>query len=318
MNSKLSYKEALSLLRSGEVVAVPTETVYGLAGRIDQLETLEKIFSLKKRPPILPLIVHCLDIFQAKQCVSGETEFLETLWNYFSPGPLTIVASKNQKILPIITADQETVALRIPKHPLLRKLLKDLGQPLAAPSANLYTSLSPTKAEDVINNFSGKVSVLDGGECELGLESTIIKPDLETKTLFILRPGVITKKDLEIFLEDQGLNFVVKYKKENSQPGSQKEHYKPKVPLIIVESKKEDPEIRSFLSGKYPASFLKKLPLEKPPHLLARYLYSDLRKLSENDKNIIFVIKNKNQSGEIWEAIWNRLEKASSARFNLA
>ncbi len=317
MNTQVTYNQALDLLKSGEIVAIPTETVYGLAGRIDSQKTLENIFKIKKRPSFDPLIVHCYDAIQAKQYISGDISFVESLWKYFSPGPLTIVVPKNDKILPIITAHQETVALRIPKHPLVRDLLKNLNIPLAAPSANLYGKLSPTQAKDVISIFSGSIPVLDGGDCEVGLESTIIQPDVKNKQIFILRPGIITEEDLQKFLKDNNLDFSVCNKKDSFQPGGQMEHYQPDVPLIFIESDKEDSQITDFLKSKYPKKSIQKLCLEKSPQILARYLYSDLRKLSQDKNNIIFVVREKNQEGDIWNAIWNRLEKASSKKINL-
>ena len=314
---KVTYDQALDLLKSGKVVAIPTETVYGLAGRIDNQKTLEDIFTIKKRPSFDPLIVHCYDALQAKKYISGDSHFIECLWDRFSPGPLTVVVPKNNKILPIITANQDTVALRIPKHPLVRNLLKHLNIPLAAPSANLYSKLSPTKADDVVSIFLDKVPVLDGGDCEVGLESTIVQPDLKNKKIFILRPGIITKKDFQVFLKDNEFDFSVADKKDSPQPGGQTEHYQPDVPLFLVESEREDSQIISFLKSKYPESLMQKLSLEKSPHTLARYLYSDLRKLSQEKNSIIFVVRTKNQEGEAWQAIWDRLEKASSKKFNL-
>ncbi len=317
MNSKVTYNQALDLLKSGEVVAIPTETVYGLAGRIDNQKTLENIFNIKKRPSFDPLIVHCYKASQAKQYISGDIKLVECLWKVFSPGPLTVVVPKNDKISSMITANQNTVALRIPKHFLVRNLLENLNIPLAAPSANLYGKLSPTKADDVVSIFSGKVPVLDGGDCEVGLESTIIQPDLKNKKIFILRPGTITKEHLQKCLKDNNFDFSVADKKNSFHPGGQIEHYQPDVPLILVESDTEDSQIISFLKSKYPSRFIQKLSLEKPPQIIARYLYSDLRKLSQDKNNIIFVNRTKNQVGEVWSAIWNRLEKASSKKFNL-
>ena len=130
----VTYTQALELLKKGEVVALPTETVYGLAGRIDSQKTLEKIFHVKNRPFFDPLIVHCYDKHQARQYVEETSPLVEKLWDAFSPGPLTLVLRKNSRILPLITAHQDTVALRIPRHPLMRRILKDLQVPVAAPA----------------------------------------------------------------------------------------------------------------------------------------------------------------------------------------
>ena len=146
---KVSFDTALSILQSGGVVAVPTETVYGLAGRVDCETAIQKIFYLKKRPFFKPLIVHCYNKTQALSYVSNPHFLLEKLWDRFSPGPLTLIAKKNKKISALLTGGRDTVALRIPQSPLTRKLIQKLGVPLAAPSANLYGKVSPVRAEHV-------------------------------------------------------------------------------------------------------------------------------------------------------------------------
>jgi len=315
IDSKVTYQEACRLLKSGQVVAVPTETVYGLAGRIDLKHTLEQIFYLKKRPTFDPLIVHCYDVTQAQSYMLNPNSLVIGMLKYFSPGPLTVVVPKNEKIDSIITASQNTVALRIPQHKLLRKLLKELQVPLAAPSANLYSKLSPTKAEDVTAIFKTKVSVLDGGECDVGLESTIVQPDFKNKQIVILRPGIISKKDLELFLKSSHLDYSIVIKETKYHPGESKDHYQPDVPLVLVRSTKSDSEIYDFLKSKYPNHFIKQMTLKQSPQVIARHLYSNLRQLSQNPNHIIFVIQHPNQKGEIWDALWNRLEKAASQTF---
>ena len=314
---KVSFKKALSLLREGEVVALPTETVYGLAGRIDQKKTIEKIFQLKKRPLFDPLIVHCYDKKQALQHLSGDQFFIETLFDFFSPGPLTVIGKKNKKIFPIITAGKTTAALRIPQHPLTRKILKELSAPLAAPSANLYGKVSPVKASHVLSSFNKKVPVLDGGDCKKGLESTIIFPHIKKKKIFIVRPGMITKERLEVFLKKHKMDFTVEYRTGAYQPGGQKSHYKPQVPLYILETQKKEKAIKQFLSKKFPDKNLKQLELESSPQKTARLLYSHLRKFSNKKENLIFIRKTKKQSKGLWETIWNRLDKASSGYYKL-
>lgn len=312
MKTKVKFKEALSLLLNGELVALPTETVYGLAGRIDKQKTLEKIFLLKKRPFFDPLIVHCYNKKQALEYLSGDTSFVEEIFDFFSPGPLTVVTNKNSKISPLITAEKKTVALRIPKHPLMKKILKELPVPLAAPSANLYGKVSPVRASHVLSSFNNKIPVLDGGKCQGGLESTIILPDIQKKKIFILRPGMITKENIASFLKKKGSGFTVENKKNSFQPGGQKSHYKPKVPLYILETEKTNKEIKKFLSKKFPNKILKKLRVYTSPQKTARLLYAQLRQFSSNKENLIFVQKAKKQTGGLWETIWNRLDKASS------
>lgn len=317
MKTTVNFKEALSLLKKGELVALPTETVYGLAGRIDQEKTLEKIFLLKKRPFFDPLIVHCYDKKQALSYSSEKNSIVGKLFDHFSPGPLTVVVSKNKKISPLITAGKATVALRIPKHSLTRKILKEIAVPLAAPSANLHGKVSPVSSAHVLSSFKKKVPVLDGGKCREGLESTIVFPDTQKKCLFILRPGIITKKKIEFFLKKNNIDFTVKYKKDSSQPGGQKSHYKPSAPLYIFETQKTEKEIKAFLSKKFPGKKSKRLKLEISPQKTARLLYSQLNEISNPKKTILFVKKNKKQSEGLWTAIWNRLNKASDRYYKL-
>ena len=315
MKAKVGFKTALSLLLNGEVVALPTETVYGLAGRIDRQKTLEKIFLLKKRPLFNPLIVHCYNLKQASKYLSGEISIVKDLFDFFSPGPLTVVANKNEKVSPLITAEKQTVAIRIPQHPLMRKILKELPAPLAAPSANIYGKVSPVNASHVLSSFNKVVPVLDGGECERGLESSIVFPDIYKKKIFILRPGLITKEDLISFLKRQNLDFTVEDKQELSQPGGQKSHYKPKIPLYILETQKTNKEIEKFLSKKFPNKKNKRFILYNSPQKTARLLYSQLIALSNEKIDLIFVQKTRKHTGGLWITIWNRLNKASSGSY---
>ena len=310
---KISYSKALSLLKAGEPVAIPTETVYGLAGRINSEKAIQKIFQLKKRPLFNPLIVHCFDKPSALSLISKKHSLLEKLLDHFSPGPLTILTEKNKNLSPSITAGKKTVGLRIPKHPLTRRLLKDLKIPLAAPSANPYGKISPVSADHVLSAFKNKVPVLDGGVCEKGLESTILQ--IDQKSIFLLRPGMITKKDLEVFLHKNKLTYKVSYKKANFQPGSASFHYQPSVPFYIIESTKQrlaKQEILNFLSKKHPKKIIKELKIFSSSQKTSRLIYSQLHEFSKDKKNLIYVQKSKLKKGGLWDAIINRLEKASS------
>ena len=316
----ISFQEALKLLKAGEVVALPTETVYGLGSSIYSLKGLKKIFQIKKRPFFDPLIVHCHSIEQAKSLTKGDTFLAEALWSHFSPGPLTVVLPKNSKVSPLITAQAKTVALRIPAHPLMRQILRELDQPIAAPSANLFGETSPTRASHVLSVFSGRVPVLDGGASEIGLESTIVQENFQKKQIFILRSGSIFVEDIKKFLVKKKFVYDIVEKSNNfSQPGSFSRHYAPGVPLIIVESEKPLKVVRDFLSKKYPGKKIVFLKLSSSPQITARYLYHQMRVLSEDKKNIICVCKKKfsKYAKNFWPAIWNRLEKASSKKIAL-
>ena len=314
-NHIIAFKEALELLKAGQVVALPTETVYGLGTSIYSTKGLKNIFQIKKRPFFDPLIVHCYNIKQAKSLTVGDVSIAEALWSCFSPGPLSIVLPKNSKVSPMITANEKTVALRIPSHPLMRRLLKALSQPVAAPSANLFGGTSPTKASHVLSAFEGSVPVLDGGDSDIGLESTIIRPDFIKKQIVILRSGFISVEDLRKFLVKKKLLWsVVEVKGKSFHPGNFSKHYAPKVPLIIIESEKTLKTLTKILSEKYPHKKPKFLKLSSSPQITARFLYHQMQVLSEDKKNIICVRKKKSLKYKtgFWIAIWDRLQKASS------
>ena len=313
---KVSFKQALNLLLKGELVALPTETVYGLAGRMDKQQTIKKIFDLKKRPRFNPLILHCYNKQQALNYLLGDGLLESQLFDCFSPGPLTIVAKKNKKVSPLITGGKGTVALRIPKHPLMQNILKALPVPLVAPSANVYKKISPVKALQVLDFFKGQVPVLDGGTCKKGLESTIITLDKKNKTIKILRPGIITKQKLTSFVKKHWPYWQIKNQTLNFYPGGGGSHYQPPAPLYIVESHKSIKQIKAFLSQHFPNKQLLELKLDKNAELTARKLYSKLWLMSQKDKSVIFIKKTKKNNG-LWETIWNRLNKASSGYYKL-
>jgi L-threonylcarbamoyladenylate synthase len=192
---------ARDLLRNGDVVAIPTETVYGLAASIASHDGLKKIFALKERPFFDPLIVHVASFEQAKSVVSEFPPLADFLTRWFWPGPLTVVLPKASNIDPVITSGLETVAVRYPAHPLAQDLIRLVGSPLAAPSANKFGRTSPSTASHVRSEFKGSpLLVLDGGPCEVGLESTVLtiaKTPEGADQIRILRPGGITAEAIE-------------------------------------------------------------------------------------------------------------------------
>ena len=315
--SLIKWEEALRLLKRGEVVAVPTETVYGLAGRIDSEQTIQKIFQLKRRPLSDPLIVHFYNRKQMRPYIQEQIPFLKDLIDAFSPGPLTIIVKKTENISPLITSSKDSVAVRIPKHPLLRKILKEIEVPLAVPSANLFSQVSPTKSSHVLSSFSDSLSVLDGGVCDLGLESTLIKVDQEKKKIIILRPGCIKKEDIENFLNQKNISFSCEFQDLSLFPGGLKKHYAPSVPLVIVKSSKDSKEVIRLLLLKFPDKKIKMFSFQNSFKETAFHLYDQLRSLSEDKDHLICVQKIPNHPRETWRAIWNRLEKASSFSFDL-
>ena len=195
-----NIKKAKKYLDKNDCIAVPTETVYGLAGNAYSDIAVKKIFKLKKRPMNNPLIVHYYDINKLKQDCHINDNFIK-LYNKFSPGPITFILKlkKDSKISNFVTNKQKTLAVRFPKHLLFRKLLKNLNYPLAAPSANISTRLSSVQASDVIEEFGSKIKyILNGGKCQIGVESTII--NLTTKPT-ILRFGGLDISKIEKILK---------------------------------------------------------------------------------------------------------------------
>jgi L-threonylcarbamoyladenylate synthase len=217
-------------LNQGELVAIPTETVYGLAGNALNPDTLLKIYETKQRPAFDPLIIHFSDIGEIEKFVLEFPAEIEKLARKFMPGPLTIVLPKKDIIPDIATSGLPNVAIRIPNHPLTLQLLKKLDFPVAAPSANLFGKISPTSANHVNKQLSGKIEyILDGGSCPVGIESTIITQS--ENEIRVLRLGGLSIDDIQ---ENTGLRVVhEKITKDINAPGQIKSHYATQTPLIF-------------------------------------------------------------------------------------
>ncbi len=231
------YSDAARLLRDGQVVGIPTETVYGLAGNAYSEDAVKRIFEAKGRPQDNPLIVHISSFDEIYDLVSSVPEKAKQLADAFWPGPLTIILPKSEKVPQCVTGGLDTVAVRCPKHPVANKLIKIAGVPLAAPSANLSGKPSPTKAEHVYKDLNGRIPmVIDGGACDEGVESTVIT--LATPIPKLLRPGNITLKQLksvlgEVCVDDAVLN-PLKDSERVSSPGMKYKHYSPDANVVIV------------------------------------------------------------------------------------
>ena len=233
MNTEIGtdLNKALTLLQSGQTVGVPTETVYGLAADANNDDAVLDIFKAKGRPTSNPLILHFASLAQALPYIEVFPEVFQQLARVFCPGPLTFIVPKSSLVSTLITGGQDTVAIRFPKHPALQELLSALGRPLAAPSANLYGQLSPTKAVHVHEQLSGRIPyILDGGACWEGLESTII--GLENARVLIYRHGGITT---EALAEALGYSPEAKVHEHNGvlTSGMVKHHYATHTPLFL-------------------------------------------------------------------------------------
>ncbi|NQZ01580.1 MAG: threonylcarbamoyl-AMP synthase [Bdellovibrionales bacterium] len=329
--SKITPDEAIAKLLAGEVVALPTETVYGLAGRHDKPEAVESIFKTKKRPSFDPLILHVKDLEQATELVQQISPAHKVLADAFWPGPLTLIFDKSEKVSYEVTSGLETVAVRAPKHPLFLQILEKIGKALAAPSANQFSKTSPTTAEHVESEFSGVIDVVDGGACESGIESTILqlKTAEQSVQVSVLRPGVIAPAIIRSKLEEAGLKveFVAS---QTMAPGKMKAHYQPAQPLILFDSNQyeaKDIEAKSStLRSKGESHELdkSKLDFSKPgvltlsadPAIAARELYAELRRLSAEDHTILLCPwPHGPKPPESWLGIFDRLNRASHTQF---
>lgn len=222
---------AARYLQQGHCVAIPTETVYGLAAHAFDEAAVSQIFRIKERPPSNPLIVHLPSANHLEQVADSVPEMARTLLHHFAPGPLTVLLPRRENLPTTVTAGLPHVAVRIPAHPLTQELLRTSGLPLAAPSANLYTRISPTTAAHVFSQLQGRIPyILDGGPCTRGIESTIV--GFEGDTVQVYRLGSISLEALQVVaprvvLRNSGDQPVV-------APGMHHLHYAPRKPLVLT------------------------------------------------------------------------------------
>ena len=302
-----NIKKAKNLLNKSECVAIPTETVYGLAGNAYSDQACRKIFRLKKRPKNNPLIVHYYDLKKVKRdCILNDNFF--KLYKKLSPGPITFILNlkTNSKISKIATNKKNTLAVRFPKHPITRSLLKKIKFPLAAPSANISSRLSAVTSSDVKDDFGKKIKyILEGGRSNIGVESTII--DLRKKPK-ILRLGGLDIKTIQKILRKKVLLNINPSK--ISVPGQFKIHYSPGIPIRLNVKKIKKGE--AYL-------MIKKKKLNRPNYYFlskkgslreaAKNLYSTLRKIKKNKYKSIAVSKIPNRG--LGKTINDRLLRAS-------
>ncbi|MCA9395758.1 MAG: threonylcarbamoyl-AMP synthase [Candidatus Omnitrophica bacterium] len=281
-----NVSKCAEMLRNGELVAFPTETVYGLGGNALNLKAVAKIFEVKKRPVFDPLIVHISDRKMLQQVVPGLSSAVRKLTEKFWPGPLTIVAEKAELIPDLVTAGMPTVAVRMPNHPVALSLIKRAKMPIAAPSANLFNRTSPTEASAVRQQLQGRVSaVLDGGKCRVGVESTIVKA--QGKILSVLRPGAVTVEMLrEVF---DGKVISVRKPLKEIQPGGIEKHYAPETAAFLADKKLSDTE--SYILRKMKSSG------KKPK--LGLVGFGKIRSLTVWDRAVsLSEVKNLNEAAE--------------------
>jgi len=306
--SLINLRKAKKNIENNNVIGIPTETVYGLAGNAYSNKSVTKIFKLKKRPNFNPLIIHFKNLSDLKNNVILNKDFTK-LYKAFCPGPITFILKRKtkSKISKIATARKKTVAVRIPKHKVARSLLNILKVPLAAPSANIASKLSPTSAKDVVDEFGNKIKlILDGGQCKIGLESTII--DLTVKPT-ILRPGSISVEKIQKILKKKVT--INNNPKKIKGPGQLKLHYSPGIPIIMNRKYPEKNQAfigfgKKFKLGKNNFNLSKNGSLKEA----ANNLYKIMRKIKKKKFKSIAVTQIPNI--ELGRAINDRLIKASN------
>ncbi|HXC58306.1 MAG TPA: L-threonylcarbamoyladenylate synthase [Steroidobacteraceae bacterium] len=315
--SQAELEAAVDALRDGELVAFPTETVYGLGANASNPAAVRKVFELKDRPPSHPVIVHLDQAKYLKRWVRELTPEAEKLAATFWPGPLTLVLPRSDTVHDVVTGGQDTVAIRIPSHPMARQLLDAFGGGIAAPSANRYGRLSATRAEHVQDEFGDAVKiVLDGGECQLGLESTIVS--CVDGVVRLLRPGAVTLSQLR---QAVGEVQIGGDKAVPRVPGSAAAHYAPATALTIVPGGEIDALAESLSEGGQRIAVLaQRLPLKtyqfvtwinagKRAEAFGHDLYANLRTLDKAGCARILV--QEVPGDERWDAIRDRLARAS-------
>jgi len=317
--TQIELDSAVQALRDGDVVAFPTETVYGLGANAQHASALQKIYALKGRPTTHPLIVH-LDSARflhrwAREVPAAAQRLAERFW----PGPLTLVLPKADGVLDLITGGQDSIALRVPAHPMAQQLLTAFGGGIAAPSANRYGHVSATRAEHVREEFGAAVRVLlDGGECKLGLESTIVS--CLDGSVRLLRPGAVTLSQLRATVGDVHAAAAADSPRT---PGSTRAHYAPATPLRLVAEGQFEPQVAQLAAaGQRIGVLAQRPPLGSYPHVTwinggsrpeayGHDLYTHLRTLDHAGASWLLV--QEVPRDERWDAIRDRLTRAAAA-----
>lgn len=316
------------MIRSGGVVAFPTETVYGLGADALNAEAVGRIYSAKGRPARNPVIVHVSSVEQARSLATEWPPAAQTLAERFWPGPLTLVVKKRAAVPDLVTAGLDTVALRCPGHAVAMALIRTCGCPLAAPSANLSEQLSPTMAEHVVRSLGGRIEmILDGGPAQVGLESTVV--DMTSQPPRLLRPGAITLDTLRGICGPLEIVLEAATEKESfASPGQMARHYAPRTRLICCDASaaemKVASEVRSgkcvgwlrwagessiaHVKGERRAPVVINMPTDAVTY--AARLYAALHELDAADLDVIIV--SLPPQGETWRAVRDRLTRAAA------
>lgn len=308
---RVTLIEAIQLLQRGEIVAIPTETVYGLAADARNEQAIAKIYAAKQRPANNPLIVHISSSAQVLAWASQFPPLAQKLAQAFWPGPFTLVLPARENVSLTVRAGEPTVALRVPSHPLTRQLLSESGLGLAAPSANKYTQLSPTTAEHVESGLGAHIPVLDGGACQVGIESTIVSVTDDHWQL--LRPGMI---------HEAAIMTIAGKPPEQTQPNLPKApgqhllHYSPRTPCLLFDSRQHltehaaiTPDAAVLLFGGESSKSDRTMTLANDPALAAEQLYAALHALDAMQAKVILIESPPDTVA--WAAVRDRLQRAA-------
>jgi L-threonylcarbamoyladenylate synthase len=322
-----AVRRAAELLRAGEVVALPTETVYGLAANALDEKAVAKIFEIKGRPANNPIIVHVASNEMAKRCVKSWPVLADKLAKAFWPGPLTLVLTRSKMIPETVAAGGGTAGIRWPGHPFIQAVIRACDFPLAAPSANLSNRVSPTSAEHVRKQLGGKISlIVDGGQSQVGIESTVL--DLSVNPPQVLRPGMIHAESLAAVMGEfriQNSEFRDKTAGAPRSPGLLKKHYSPKAKLLVL-NWRDDADLKSQIANhksqiqnchviahtKIPAdeNFVRVSVIPHDAEAFARAIYAELHRCDEAGAELI-VAEAPPESPE-WSGIADRLRRAAA------
>lgn len=327
--TEAALDRAVRLLVAGGLVAIPTETVYGLAARADDPEAVCRIFAAKGRPATNPLIVHVADEAMARSLAAAWPDAAARITARLWPGPVTVVVPRGQSIPDEVTAGGATVAIRCPEHPLTRRLIEKAGVPLAAPSANRSLAVSPTTAAHVLESLGNRIElILDGGPCSRGIESTVV--DCTSSPPRILRPGPVNREQLEAACGERFAATAASHGDAAASvarsPGMMARHYAPKTPLflardaaarvadLLASGKRvgwltlaaEAPETRRLAVSQD----LLVIPMPADPDAFAAQLYATLHALDK--RQLAAIIVDELPTGDAWQAVRDRLTRAAT------
>ncbi len=316
-NKENDILEAAAMIQKGQIIAVPTETVYGLAADARNINAVEKIFTVKNRPSNHPLIVHIASFEKISEWAKDIPPAAAIIAKYFWPGPITLLLKKSDSVNDVVTGGLKTIAIRVPQNEMFLKILHLLNTGVAAPSANPHKRISPTTSQHVMSGLSGKIdAVLDGGPCNIGVESTIL--DLTKSKISILRHGPITKKMIENVLQ---VPIYSPSSHLEKVPGNMRAHYQPytttslkslgeiEKQLSLIKNQEKLFGIIHYSDLQYTHKNIKAIKLSKNKTQYGKLIYNALHELDKMNADQILVEAPPN-TGE-WDDILDRLSKAS-------